>query len=731
MSRLQPLLAPASICVVGASTDVTRVGGVALAQLRRLGFPGPVYGINPKYGEVQGFACFPDVLALPEAVDCAVLAIAAEQVLPQLALCHRAGIRAAVVFAGGFSETGTDAGRAMQEALKDFSQATGMVIAGPNTLGHANLVTGAYTSFFGGFADAVVARQGRGIAVVSQGGGPSIAIHESGLARGLAFSYFLQSGNEACTGLADYMEYLVDDEHTGAIVAYVEGLENFSQFSAVARRLNEAGKPLIVCKGGETARGAEIAESHTARITGSAAAYKVAFEHLNVIRAPDMEEACEMAYLAGFGQKEIGSRVGILTTSGAFGALISDSLIRRGLDVPRFSPALEADLREVLPSYAIAHNPVDLTANIVNSDASFSASLLRMLESTEIDSVILFSIGSLVDKLADKLIAAAQTTAKLIAVICAGPSTRRGDLQASGIAFFSDTARSAHAIAAMSGWQRGRQARMMEPTGWNQAPVEAAAIIAQACRERRRSLDEQEAKTLLSWAGLDVPAEKSARSADEALQAARQIGFPVVMKILSPAIAHKTEIGGVRVNVPEGEVRATFESIMRSAAAHVPVSDIHGILVQRLESGGAELLLSAVRDPVFGPMLTVGFGGTAAELLADVVQAPGVVDLHKARQMMGSLRLFPLLDGYRGAAPLDVDAAAGALVQLSQLMARMPQLVSVEINPLIVRTRGQGAVAVDALVTLDWDADSGRGPNPKADARAGRPELPQTAGLLH
>ena len=363
-------------------------------------------------------------------------------------------------------------------------------------------------------------------------------------------------------------------------------------------------------------------------------------------------------------------------------------------------------MRQALPSYAIPHNPVDLTANIVNNDASFAETLERMLESSEIDSVLFFSIGGLIDKLADRIISAAARTDKMIAIVCAGPSARQPDLERGGVPIFFDTARGAHAIAALSTWQRRRHGVRMDAGAAVPAmpPLDMPGLLAKAHAARRGQLDEHEAKRLLAHAGIDVPREIVATSPAQAVQAGQAIGYPVVLKILSPDIAHKTEAGGVRLNVREPEAAEAYGQILAAAAAHAPDARLEGVLVQRFEQGGAELLISAGRDPVFGPVVTVGMGGTAAELLGDVVQRLGPVDERTAREMIAALRLFPLLDGYRGAEKLDVDAAARAVARLSALVAATPGIVSIEINPLLVRAGQQGAVAVDALVALDWSA---------------------------
>lgn len=699
-AALRPLIAPRSICVVGASPEPGRVGGRPLDLLGALGYAGEVFGVNPKYQAVQGFPCYSDVESLPKVPELAVIAVAAEQVLPQLRRCHAIGIAASVVFAGGFAETGTPQGIALQAELREFAQTTGMLVAGPNTLGLANLLTSAYSTFNHSFRRWETGPGEGRLAMLTQGGGPAFALYYAVRERDGAFNYVLQTGNEACLGFSAFLRFLAEDAQTDAVLGYIEGLDDIGAFAAAVATMHERGKPLVLYRAGETALGAEISASHTARIVGNPAMYAAAFDQLNVIQARDLEHAGELGYLTRFLGRRMGVRVGILTTSGAFGAVLTDRFVQRGLDVPRLSTDLQEQLRGILPSYATAiANPVDLTGSIVNSDEGFGQSLTLLLGSDEVDMLVVFSIGDIIDSLAPRLIAAAITTLKLIAVVAVGPVSQRAALEAAGVAVFREAARAADTLADMARWQI--RSRDWRPQPAAPGPVVKFGAIAAAAAAGRSMLDEREGKSLLAEAGIAGPEEQVVHTVEEALAAGRTIGFPVVLKILSPDIQHKTEVGGVRMGVQELEVAEAFTALWDSVRHTAPGASLAGVLVQRQEQGVAELLVSVLQDEVLGPVLTVGMGGIAAELLGDTVQRLAPVDEAEAAAMLRRLRLFPLLDGYRGRQRADLSAAAAAIARLSALAASARgRIAEIEVNPLILRAGHGGAVAVDCLVRL-------------------------------
>ncbi len=688
---LSPLLAPRSLVVIGASEDETRIGGRPLQLARRYGFQGAVYGINPKYQTVQGFACFPSIDALPDAPDLAILAIGAKDVLSQLQACARKGIRAAVVFAGGFAELGTEDGRKLQADLVAFAERSGMLICGPNAIGLVNVRRNAYATFMTAMHEAQP-KPGN-VALIAQSGGACIAVYNATQKRGVGFNYIINTGNEAVIRYDEYLRHAAEDPDTKVVSGYIEGLDNGPAFVEALQLLRRRDIPVVLYKVGETAAGADAASSHTARLAGNHAVFRTALAQLGAMYAHDMEQLAELTYLCTFAKRRAGRRVGILTTSGAFAAILTDQLVGQGMEVPALSSTMQEQLKPHLPAISILSNPVDITANVVNSVGGFEQALRLMLASDELDCLILFSTSNLIDKLAPAILNTLRDSDKMLAIMVTGDAGTSKALEAAGAPVFQDTGRGSAALATFARWSGHRHAAWSDfGAGYQAAPDFPVT-----------TLNEKQAKDLLADHGLDVAREFSAASEAEAAEAAHSIGFPVVLKILSADITHKSEIGGVRLNLSdEFSLRSAYRAILAAANERAPDARIEGVLVQRQENAGVEMLLSVRRDPLFGPVLFVGFGGVTAELLQDVSQRVLPIDADAARAMLEELRLFPLLQGYRGRPAVDMDALIGAMLRLSGLAVDLGnRLEEIEINPLILRSRDAGgAVAVDCIAKL-------------------------------
>lgn len=701
--RLDPLLDPRSIAILGASADPGRVGGMPLALLLQHGFAGRIYPINPKYPEIAGLACYPHVEALPEPVDLLVMAVAAAEVVPQLRRAAAAGVRAAIVFAAGFAEAGDDEGRRLQDELVACAREIGIPVAGPNCMGFANLDSHAYSAFASVFRVVEPAPAPRNVALVTQSGNVCASVYAAGRKRGVGFNQVVNTGNEACLEFSDYLDYYAQHPGTDAVVGYVEGLRDGDKFRRVAARLRDEGRLLALLKTGDTEKGAQAAASHTASLAGSHAVYRAAFDELGVIAAADMTHLADIAYLARFRHRDAGPRVAILTISGALGALLSDAFVKAGIDIPTLAPDVQEMLRRGIPHYGMVGNPVDLTGNVVNQHGFFADALAAVAASPDIDFVVVYAPGYLLDRLSDGILAVAGASAKLIAAIDTGAATTRDALETAGVPVFDDSSRAVAALASVAHWHAGRkrQAAAMPPAA-ALLPDEAARVLDTARAAGRRQLDEVEAKRLFAACRVPTVPEAGAATAEEAAGVAAHLGFPVVLKVLSADIAHKSEIGGVRLGLADADaVRRAFDDVTAAVRRHRPDVRIDGVVIQRQEASGTELLLGVTRDPVFGPVMTVGLGGVWTELFGDVASALLPVDASKARGMLGRLKAWPLLDGFRGAPPADVDGAVGAMVALSEaVLAAGGDVSEIEINPLIVRPAGHGVVAVDGLVAL-------------------------------
>ncbi len=688
-SSLVPLLKPRSIAIIGASDNKARIGGVPVDLLKRAGFA-KIYPVNPKNETVQGLTAYPDIESVPELVDLAIVAVSAEATLPMLERCHALGIPAAMAYASGYAETNEPDGQARQDDLIAFTRRTGMKVAGPNCMGNANFTDGIFTAFGQSFQPGEPAGN---TALLTQSGNMCATVFRMARRAGVTFSHVINTGNEASVDFSDYLDFLAGDDATQAAVCYIEELRDGPKFLAAAARFRAAGKLLAVYKVGASEKGAEATRSHTAALAGDSAAYDAAFARAGVARAGSLAELADLAYLHALGAGKIrGSNCGVLSISGAAGAILADALALAGGDTPTFPQDVQDGLAAQVPGHSMVSNPVDLTGNIVNSNDFLSECIKLALQPHDIDVLLLYLPGAFLTSALDQVEKAAIETSKTLIVIDTFAMADQARLAAHGIGYFDDFDRAARAISAYGGWAKGGQTAP-DPTATNVSwPVIAA---------NRSALSETEGKEALAAFGVPVVHDALVNSVDEARRAAETVGFPLVAKLVSPDVAHKTEHGLIRLSIQDSDAAVdAFKSMM--AKAQTMNVQIDGVTFEPMLSGGVELLAGVTRDPVFGWMLTVGLGGVWTELMKDACHALLPVDAAGAEAMLRSLKGFKLLDGYRGAPKADVAAAAKAIAALGEaVLAGGERLREVEINPLLVMPEGRGAVAVDALVLLD------------------------------
>ncbi|AZS80508.1 CoA-binding protein [Achromobacter spanius] len=685
---LDCLLDPHSIAMIGASANGGRIGGMPLELLTRFGYAGGIYPVNPKYQEVFGKRCWPDIESVPEPVDLAVLAIAAADVTPMLRRCRAKGVRAAIVYAAGFAEAGGEGVR-LQDELEAFVAQSGMAVAGPNCMGFANLNTQAHTAFASVFKTAP-AQSGPGVvSLLTQSGNVCAAVYAIARRLDLPFSHFINTGNEACLDFSQYLEYLAGDSRTEIVLGYIEQLRDGERFVRACRELERQGKLLIALKAGNTDKGAQAVRSHTSALAGDRRVYAAAFRQLNVIEATDFAQMAHLASLATLRHRSAGKRVAVLTMSGALGAILADKFIGAGLDLPDLPDDLQAVLRGGIPDYGMVGNPVDVTGNVVN-DPDFVRTVLQALATTDaIDAVVVYAPGYMLDRMADALAEASRQHARLFIAIDTGLAQSRATLREAEVAVFEDLGQAVSALAPYLLWCEARGSHRIAPV----PRLDATAVPALPCNEA-------DARAYLAAFGLPQATVHAARNADEAVADARAAGYPVALKILSADIAHKTEVGGVALGLADDDaVIAAREQILHSAAAAQPDARIDGVMVQKMERGVAELIVGATRDPVFGPVLTVGLGGVLTEIYQDTSHRLLPVDEDMAMQMLRELKAFALLDGYRGKPRADLAAACRSIVAVGNAMLAAPATVAeIEVNPLLIKEAGQGVAVLDALI---------------------------------
>jgi acetate---CoA ligase (ADP-forming) len=686
---LSPLLTPRSIAIIGASDNKARIGGVPVDLLKRAGFA-KIYPVNPKNKMVQGLPAYKDIESLPEVVDLAIIAVSAKATLPMLERCHALGIPAAMAYASGYAETNEEEGAKRQEELIAFTARTGMKIAGPNCMGNANFTDNIFTTFGQSFQPGEPAGN---TALLTQSGNMCATLFRMAKRAGVTFSHVINTGNEASVDFSDYLDYLAGDESTHAAICYLEELRDGPKFLAAAARFRAAGKLLAVYKVGASEKGAEATRSHTAALAGDSAAYDAAFSRAGVARARSLAELADLAYLHRLGQGKIrGANCGVLSISGAAGAILADALALAGGDTPTFPKDIQVNLAAQIPGHSMVSNPVDLTGNIVNSNDFLADCMKLALQPDDIDVLLLYLPGSFLTGALDQVEKSAASTNKSLILIDTFAMADQAHLAAKGIGYFEDFDRAARAISAYGAWAKGSEtAPNLTPSTISWPEIEAD----------RAALSETESKDALSLFGVPVVHDALVHTAEDARKAAETVGFPLVAKLVSPDVAHKTEHGLIRLSIKDADTAVeAFETMMAKARSMNVL--IEGVTFEPMLQGGVEILAGVTRDPVFGWMLTVGMGGVWTELMKDACHSLLPVDAKGAKAMLRSLKGFALLDGYRGAPKADVAAAAKAIAALGEaVLAGGDRLREVEINPLLVMPEGKGAVAVDALVLLN------------------------------
>lgn len=707
---LTRLFNPRSVAIVGASDDGTRISGRPLRYLREGGFQGAIYPVNPRRDTVQGLRAYASLAALPEVPDVAMIAVSAELTLPALQACTARGIRAAMLFAAGYAEAGT-AGMQAQQALADLAQAAGMRLLGPNCLGVFNAET-RYWGTFSSTLDLGFATPG-GLAVVSQSGAYGAHMAYLAARRGLGVSYCLTTGNEADVDLAECLLWLIERPEVRVVMAYAEGVKKPSLFLQALRRAHALRKPIVILKVGQSQVGQRAVSSHTAALAGSDAIYDAVFRQHGVHRAFSTEELIDVAYACLRGIFPTGRKLGIVTVSGGAGIHISDVAERCGLDVSPMPLQAQRKLTASLP-YAAPENPVDVTAQALNDMGVLNQGLQLMLNEGSYDALVGFfttvpSAPSFAIALRETLHRSVGARRdRLIALCMVADTATVRDYEQAGYLVFVDEARTVAALAALT--------RFADT--WAQPLPEVEIASGAAPNDPRlgqHPLSEYAAKRLLAAAGVPIPTERLARTAMEAGEVASApgnvAGGTFALKIVSPDLLHKTEVGGVALNVPATAVRAAFDTLVARVRAAAPQARIDGVLVTPMAPRGVETIIGVVRDATFGPVVMFGLGGVFVEVLKDVTFRLAPFDEAEALRMIDEVRgARTLLAGARGAPAADVAALAAALAAVSRFAAtHASDLDSLDINPFLVLPQGQGGLALDAAIVSRSQRDTGPG----------------------
>jgi acetyltransferase len=687
-AAIRALLHPASIAIAGASSDPGKIGSLPLAFLQKHGYAGRILPIHPKEESIGGLRCYRAVQDIDGDVDLLVVAIAAARIIDLFNECRPGQVKAALILSSGFAEIGGE-GVTLQQRLRDAAFAKGIRFIGPNSVGAANMHERIMPSISQVFDQAGLAAGPIGF--VSQSGAVGTAITALAHAEQIGIGYFLSTGNEGDLEFSDFCDYFADDPAVRIIAGYVESIRDGDKFRAAAAKAARNGKPVALIKVGTSEAGGKAVQSHTGALAGADEVYRAAFAELGIIRVDSIEALIDVLKVSvAFPRTGAESRarvirtprVAVLSHSGGAGVLMGDTCVAEGLDVTPPSAPLVGKLKARLPAYASFQNPIDMTANVVFDPALMANTLRDVVDSREYDAVLLCVnlIWRQGAALAEQLSTLASTTDALVGVAwIAGKPEPLAKLNGSGVPVFSDPVRCVRAFAARLKWEN-RRAELSSRRSRGSGPAS------------RRSGDLHRfavQQSLLADYGIPVAPCALVTSVALATEAAGSLGYPVAAKLIARNLAHKSEIGGVRLGIDSDA--ALGDAFAQLMAIDVPAKE--GVLIQQMTSGPVEVFVGMTRDAVFGPVIVVGLGGIYVEIFRETVMLLAPFDARDAESLLAGARFYPLLAGARGQAKLDVPALAQIAAQVAALAIEQPDVASLDLNPVIVRERG--AVVVD------------------------------------
>ncbi|MCS7120619.1 MAG: acetate--CoA ligase family protein [Nitrososphaerota archaeon] len=695
---LEAFFKPRSIAVIGASREPTKVGHKVFKNLLDSGFPGDVFPINPQADQILGVKCYPDVNSVPSEVDLAVIAVPAKIVPIVAEQCGQKGVRGITVLSAGFSETGKE-GAMLERNLVDICRRYGMRLQGPNCLGIIN-VRGRMNASFA----AANPLPGR-IAFVSQSGALGSAILNLAIQKDIGFTSFVSLGNEADLTAADFLEELANDNETNVIGLYIEGIKDGERFINVAKEATKR-KPVVALKAGTTEVGIRAVSSHTGSLAGSDTAFTEVFRKTSIIRVNTLEELFNV--VIAFGEQPLpkGKRTLIITNGGGPGILAADMCERIGLELPLLEYDIREELRKSLPPHASLNNPIDILGDA--DETRYKVALEAGLKSEVIDGIIVILTPQAMtpcERVSEVLSEIRKKSSKPILASFMGlddDSIAIKTLQKSGVPNYSFPESAAYALKRMCDYVSALKRQENNIPVFNDVDDEKIKeIITKVKSSDRLSLTVDEAFEVAEAYRIPIPKGAIARNRTEAVDIANSIGYPVAMKIVSPEILHKTDVGGVILNVNSSfEVDRHFDELLRRASQLIPQAKISGILIQEMVQQGKEVIVGAIRDRQFGPLIMFGLGGIYVNFLRDVSYRLCPITRSEAKEMIEETKAYTLLRGVRGESPSDIDSLIEVILKVSQIMYRFPEIVEMEINPLFVYREGEGCTAIDIRATI-------------------------------
>jgi len=696
IGNIDRLLRPKSIAIVGASPTPGALGNTVLKYLEKHNFSGELHLINPKRDDIEGRPCIKSPLDLPMGVDVAILAIPRVAVLETVKALASRGCGAVVVFSAGFAEAGEE-GLAEQREIGEIARAAGMIIEGPNCLGCVNYVDGIPLTFIQGPMPKL--KDKNGVAIISQSGAMAAVLASNLFPRKVGVSYFISTGNEAGSGVEDYVEYMLHDPHSAVVAMVVEQFRNPKRFLALAEKAREIGKPIILLHPGRSQAAAESAATHTGAMAGDYKVMKTKVERAGVILVSNIEELGDVVEIASRAPSLPSGGTAVLAESGAFKALTLDLCEDIHLDLPVLNDANAPNLRAAMPEFVAVSNPVDMTAQSLVDPDMYQRIMSALIPDDRFGTIVLAIIqtdDSTTEKKFPFIIDALKQLKSNKPIIFAGVDEGGivkqeyiDGLREIGAPYFPSPERALRAIGLLT----ASTARSIAKT--KVAPISVAKLPDTGV------VAEYRAKAILKPLGITFPASILATDKEEAIKAAETLNYPVVMKAQSAELSHKSDAGGVIVNIKNAEgLVAAWDKMTASVNAYKPGLRLDGMLIEAMGKQGVELIIGAQNDDDWGAVILVGFGGVQAEIYQDVRLLTPDLDRQEIIQEILKLKAAKLLTGFRGSVPVDLDAVANVIMIISRLMISEPNITEIDLNPVVVMPKGEGVVALDALMMM-------------------------------
>jgi len=698
LTDLNAILRPRSVAVIGASRSSEKIGYILVKNMLNSAFRGKIYPVNPSTDEILGLRCYGHIQQIPDEIDLAVIAIPAPLVLETVEECGEKGVKAIIVISAGFKETGIE-GAVLERKLLEVCRKFGMRMQGPNCLGVIN----AYAPLNLTFA-ASMPRQGA-IGFISQSGALGTAVLDWTLKEEIGFAAFVSLGNKADLDEIDFIEAMANEPHVGVILLYVESIEEGERFIRVAKQVMRK-KPIIVLKGGVSSSGAKAAGSHTGAMVGSITAYQTAFRQCGVLMLQSVEELFNVAYAFSTQPLPRNNSVAIVTNAGGPGILAADASEVSGVKLAVLSEETTRELSEKLPPSSSIHNPIDILGD-ARSDR-YRLAVQAVLADPLVSSVLIILTPQAVTEgleTARAIVDLAKNRDKpVLAVFMGGVNVEEASryLRENSVPCFGFPEKAVRALGALTQYASFLDRPESKPEVLYDVDKAAVRNIIDSVRQDSRVvLLAHEAADVMRAYGIHAPFARLATSVLEAERYSEEIGYPVVLKVTSPEILHKSDVGGIVLDVKSAEeASSAYSSILTRVSRYMPRAQVYGVTVGKMVDQGKELIIGVNRDVQFGPLIMFGLGGIYINFLQDVSFRLAPLSLEEARDMVSETKAYFLLKGVRGEKPSDINAVLNTIIRVSQLVVDFPEIVEMDINPLFVYEEGRGCIAIDVKITL-------------------------------